>query len=155
MTTPFSKYPDGGRKLLGPVTGANCRRGYGLQFFRLTGVGSCAYCRADLTGSYNAWLTIALDHAVPASLGQELKIPEKWLDDFSNRVLACGACNTFDNRYDPSFQPRRPRNLEEFFVLRNRVFLDRKARILTCHKRERAFFMRHWQRSIAARRSID
>ena len=150
MTTPFSKYPGGGRTLLGPVTGANCRHGFALQFFQLTDIGSCAYCRTDLVGSYNAWLTIVLDHAVPESMGQALKIREDWLEDLSNRVLACGACNTFDNRYKPSFQPRRPTNLKEFFTLRDRVFLDRKTRILKCREHERAFFRTHWKRASTA-----
>jgi hypothetical protein len=150
ITTPFAKYPGDGTRLLGPVTGANCRRGYGLQFFQLTGIGSCAYCGTNLAGSYNAWLTIVLDHAVPESVGQALKIREDWLEDLSNRVLACGACNTFDNRYEPSFRARRPTNLKEFFTLRNRVFLDRKTRILRCHEHERAFFRKHWQRASTA-----
>jgi hypothetical protein len=103
VTVPFSKYPHGGRHLLGPVKGGNCRRGYGLDFFRLTGIRACAYCGADLTSSYSAWLTMALDHAVPWRFGKELKVPEEWLDDFSNRLLACGACNGFANSTSPRF----------------------------------------------------
>jgi hypothetical protein len=61
--------------------------------------------------------------------------------------LACGACNTFDNRYQPPFQPGRPTTPKDFYDLRDRIFRDRKARILKCHKKERTFFNTDWQRS--------
>jgi hypothetical protein len=134
---PFESYPHQGMKLLGRVRGSNCRHGYGLEFMRLTGQTRCAYCGMNLVATYESWLTMALDHVVPNRSG--LSLPEEWVEDYSNRVLCCTACNTFDNRYQPKgFQ--RPSTLEEFFHLRDAVFVERRINILNKHKQERTFF---------------
>ena len=144
MKTPFETYPEKGRRLLGMRSSGNCRRGYGLQFTRLVGQTSCGYCDQDLVASYEVWLSMALDHVVPEGLARKLQLPKEWSQDYANAVLTCAACNGFDNRYEPSFEIESPTDLEQFFALRDRIFLERKERIRACHERERAFFEEHW-----------
>ena len=136
---PFESYPDQGRKLLGRVTGDNCRHGYGKKFMHLTGQTRCAYCGMDITATYENWLTMALDHVVPHSTCLAWELPEEWREDYSNRVLCCITCNTFGNRYAPkSFQC--PSTLEEFYDVRDAIFVERKRNILNSQMQERAFF---------------
>lgn len=146
MTEPFDSYPQGGRALQ-PRLGngsSGCRRGYGLDFMQRTGQTRCAYCGLDLVGSYENWLTMALDHVVPRSLCNRLDVDPSWRDDLTNLVLCCAACNTFGNRYrDP--EAARPETPEAFWDLRDWIFEDRKARILARHSDERDFFdQKHW-----------
>lgn len=142
---PFVTYPGGGRRLLGQPGGANTRREDGLDFARITGATACPYCGTDFRSDYRAWLTLVLDHAVPSSVCRDLSIPTEWANDYANRVLACGACNGFDNKYRPKFQVASPTTLDEFFALRDRVFADRVQRIQACHEQERAFYEQNWR----------
>lgn len=142
---PFTRYPGGGRSLLGSRSGANCRHDYGLTFARLTGVTTCAYCGVDFRGDYRTWLTVALDHAIPISVCRELDIPDSWAQDYANCVLACMACNSFDNRYRLTFKTEAPATLEEFFDLRDIVFKDRSLRIQKSHERELRFYEDNWR----------
>lgn len=137
---PFDEYPGGGRTLLGPVKGANCRHEYGLQFMRKTGQTRCAYCSADFARSYETWLTMALDHVVPVGVCTELGIPAEWQEDITNKVLACAACNSFRNRYKPPADVSCPKTQDDFFDLRDRIFAERRKAILERHDSERAFF---------------
>lgn len=52
-----------------------------------TGQTRCAYCDVDFTAGYETWLTMALDHVVPASVCTSLNVPEEWREDYSNSVL--------------------------------------------------------------------
>ncbi|MGA2263276.1 MAG: hypothetical protein ABSH28_17810 [Acidobacteriota bacterium] len=142
---PFLAYPGRGRRLLGQQAGANCRHDYGLTFARITGITNCSYCGVDLRSDYRAWLAVALDHAVPASVCRDLGIPVNWANDYANRVLACSACNSFDNRYRLTFVVGAPATLDEFFDLRDKVFQDRVGRIRACHDRERRFYEDNWR----------
>ena len=139
---PFDEYPGSGRGLIGRVSGATCRHGYGLQFMRRIGQTSCVYCGADFAGSYRTCLTMALDHVVPTSVCRELGIPDEWTDDCANKVLACAACNSFCNRYAPTDNPPKPIDLDAFLALRDRVFAKRKELIEASHQKEHAFFER-------------
>lgn len=144
---PFDKYPGGGRQLLGLEKGSNCRHEYGAAFMQLTGERVCAYCDTDLTKTYEACLSIVLDHVVPASVCVSSLIPTEWCEDFSNRVLACATCNGFCNRNKLPVKIVRPEVLESFFDLRDRIFDERKKLIAERHERERRFFEeRHWER---------
>lgn len=144
---PFGTYPGVGRELLGRARGTICRREYGLDFMRKTGQTKCAYCGADFAVSYTTWLTMALDHVVPSSLCIAMKILEDWREDCSNRVLSCGACNGFRNRYKPSFDVVQPLTLEGFYQLRDHIFAERKELIAASHESDRAFFeSRPWER---------
>ncbi len=138
--TPFDGYPGGGRTLLGRVSGTNCRRGYGLQLMRITGQTVCACCGGDFASTYETWLTMALDHVVPTSVCVAMRIPFEWREDASNRVLACGACNGFHNRYLSPVEASRPLTLDEFYDLRERIFAKRRELIAQSHISDRAFF---------------
>jgi hypothetical protein len=137
---PFDAYPGGGSKLLGRARGTVCRRGYGLDFMRKTSQTTCAYCAADFAASYTTWLTMALDHVVPASVCISMGVPEDWREDCSNKVLSCGACNGFRNRYKPMIDVVQPLTLEVFYELRDHIFAERKELIAASHMTDRAFF---------------
>jgi 5-methylcytosine-specific restriction endonuclease McrA len=137
---PFSQYPGQGRVLLGRRSGEACRHGYGLTLQTLTAISRCGYCGLDFTSSYQHWLLMQVDHAVPVKMGKRLRIPMNWLDDYANCVLACSACNTFDNQYDDFSVVAGPDSLNSFFDLRDRIFHARKPRILRCHQAEKEFF---------------
>jgi hypothetical protein len=139
---PFASYPGGGREPLGQWKGSNARREYGLAFMRLTGQRRCAYCDVDLASTYEGWLTLVLDHAIPVSVCKQAGMNWEWYWDFSNAVLACAACNGFCNRYQPSFTVSLPATREAFYDLRDRIFEERKARIAHRHAEERRFFQR-------------
>jgi hypothetical protein len=137
---PFTSYPQHGCALLGRTSKGNCRHGYGLKFIRLTKQSRCAYCGLDLLSEYENWLNMALDHVVPRNACLEWDLPEDWCEDYSNRVLCCAACNTFRNRYTPYQDFERPVTLEQFYDLRDAIFLQRKALIKQKHTEEREFF---------------
>jgi hypothetical protein len=138
---PFNTYPYGGRKLLGKLHGTTCRRGYGLDFMKKTGQHSCAYCGRDFSQSYENWLSMALDHVVPTSVCKGWGLDKTWTDDCVNKVLACAACNGFDNRYMPTVERVCPQSLDVFFDVRDRIFLERKELIRKSHEEELAFFL--------------
>lgn len=125
---------------MGRVSGTNCRRGYGLQFMRTTGQTVCAYCGGDFASSYDTWLTMALDHVVPISVCIAMTLPSEWREDASNRVLACGACNGFRNRYLSPEVTGGPLTLDDFYDLRDRIFVERRELIAESHIADRAFF---------------
>jgi len=136
---PFHKYPGSGRTLLGTRSTENCRHGYGLKLQQITRQGKCAYCGADLTDRYENWLTMAVDHVVPAAWAKRMSIPREWFDDYSNLVLSCAACNTFHNHYIPSDEGR-PLTLNRFFDLRDSVFIQRRDMIKMRHTEEHEFY---------------
>ncbi len=89
---------------------------------------------------------MALDHVVPKNVCKNFSLPEKWIEDCTNRVLACGACNGFDNQYKPPADTACPQSLEDFYSLRDRIFNDRKARITDRRNKEEAVFKdRPWE----------
>ncbi len=137
--TPFTSYPDHGRKLLGRISGGNCRHGYGFKFMKLTGQTRCAYCDLDLVAEYENWLTMALDHVVPKSACMAWNLAVEWTEDYSNLVLCCTACNTFGNRYTP-VDFSCPSTLEEFYILRDAIFIERRKNILRKQEEEHSFF---------------
>lgn len=143
----FSTYPQQGRALLARRAGGNCRKGYGLQLQKLTGQTDCAYCGLSLVSSYEQWLLMQVDHVVPFGTGKALGIPVEWLEDCSNLVLACAACNSFCNRDTIPVGIELPGSLEDFYALRDRMFRLRRQRILGAHQKERAFFEgRPWEK---------
>ena len=143
---PFIDYPFGGRRLIGSVSGSNCRHGYGREFMEKTGQTKCAYCGADFTADYETWLTMALDHVIPRSVCESFNLPPKWTEDCSNKVLACSSCSSFKNRYKPAKDVCAPKTLAGFYARRDKVFAERKAMIAQRHKEEKAFFKsRPWR----------
>ena len=143
---PFDEYKSG-REIGKRVSGANCRHEYGLEFMKVTGQRVCAYCGLDLTSSFEAWLTQCLDHVVPASVCKDLGIKPEWQDDNTNKVLACAACNGFNNRWKPDWKPEPIRTEQEFLDLRDRVFKERFWGVHERRERERAVFhQRKWEK---------
>ncbi len=146
MELPFDNYPGKGRELLGNSRGDNCRHGYGLRLQRLAGATTCVYCGVDLTDNYEHWLLMSVDHVVPTQAGKALGIPNEWLDDFSNTVLCCSGCNGFDNRFELPAPTQGPTTLEEFFGLRDEIFLIRTKRIREKYDAETRFYRtRPWE----------
>ncbi len=139
---PFERYPGEGRRQLGLRRGANARWEYGLQLRRKTGETTCAYCGLDLFSTYDRWLMLQVDHAVPTSVAKKLGVSFDLYEDLFNLVLACAACNGFDNRYgyvpDSAAEPEW--TAEAFVSLRDKVFSERFERIAARHIIERAFF---------------
>ena len=96
----------------------------------------CAYCGVCFANDYYYWLLISMDHVIPTKECERLRLRVAWHHSFSNIVLACSGCNTFDNRYRVLWQ--RPKTADvwtedEFTALRDRVFKvfeERSARIL-------------------------
>ena len=142
MMIPFDSYPGNGRVLLGIMRGSNSRHDYCSKFLRLTGQKSCAYCDKELTGTYEAWLSIVLDHVVPVSVCKALNVPVEWAWDYSNTVLACTACNGFCNRYKLESFPENDLSLDDFYNLRDDTFGKRKLLIAARHSKEQEFFTR-------------
>jgi hypothetical protein len=139
---PFARYPSGGSKLLGRLSGGNSRRGYGLKLVQKTGQTHCVYCGTNLVDTYEHWLTLSTDHVVPVSLCKAWGIQKDWQEDYTNRVICCIACNTFGNRYAPQniTPPATSLTEKEFYTLRDQVFLERKNLILKRRDEEKTFF---------------
>lgn len=138
--TVFELYPGKGRKSLGIVRGSNSRHEYCSKLIQLTGQKCCAYCGIDLVETYDAWLSMVLDHVVPVSVCKVLNIPVELAWDYSNTVLACAACNGFCNRYRPSVASIDPTNLNDFYNLRDQIFLERKAKIQERRENEKQYY---------------
>lgn len=134
---PFGDYPQGGRVLLGkPRWGdGTARRSYGVEALRLCGY-RCAYCGLDMS-TFDGWLQLSIDHVIPQQM-QTIGYPSEWVLDSINVVAACMACNGYFNR-DPVIGVV-PTTLEEFCDVRDRVFQQRKARILARRSDERDWF---------------
>jgi hypothetical protein len=139
---PFDDYPKGGTELLGLTKGSNCRHGYGLTFMQRTCQTKCAYCQVDLVQSFENWLQMALDHVIPKNVCRDLCIRDDWREDCINKVLACSACNSFDNRYRLGELPQCPSSLEDFCKLRDCIFEERCKRVAIRRQKEHEFFNR-------------
>ncbi len=139
-TPPFARYPSGGRVLLGRIGGANARREYGRRLHLLTGERCCAYCGLDLYARYETWLLLQVDHVVPVGVAKALGIPDVFVSDAINLVLACAGCNGFDNRYLAGVEPRTDWDLDAFLALREATFAARYERIAARRAIESAYF---------------
>ena len=140
-SSPFELYPDDGLSMLPKMPGGNARHGYGLKLQRLTNQTRCAYCGRSLVDDYFHWLLLSVDHVIPAAEGKRMGIPNDWVESYSNIVLCCLGCNGFGNRYQiPVGELPEIWTVATFCQLRNRVFSDRKARILIRMAAEIQFF---------------
>lgn len=139
---PFDAYPDKGRKMLGMAKGSTTRHDHFTKLRELTGQTSCAcaYCGMSLIDSYEHWFMITLDHVVPRKAGAAIGISSEWLNDYANIVLCCSACNDFANRYTLPENTKCPETCDEFFILRDKIFAERKQRICEKRRDERKFF---------------
>ena len=134
---PFHGYEGGGRRLLGRPAGGNAssRRGYGVPVFKQCGT-KCVYCGHG--GTYEAWLNLSVDHVVPRGDGKKLDYPVEWIEDITNLVTCCRACNEFLNGYRVTEPP--PATLDEFFDLRDRHFALKREWVIARHERERGWY---------------
>jgi hypothetical protein len=143
MPQPFDDYPLGGRGLLGKASLDNCRHGYGLKLMRITRQTKCGYCDQSLIDSYEHWLLMSVDHVLPHSICRSCGVPELWWHDFSNLLLCCSGCNGLENRYKKDFTNRScpaAWTLDDFYDLRDEIFLERAPKIRAARENEITFF---------------
>jgi hypothetical protein len=122
------------RKLNGaPAPGdGTARHGYGIPVFERCGY-ACAYCGLDMLASYEAWLQLSIDHVIPHQMIRR-DYSKEWIEDLANLVTCCRSCNEFGNRF--RFDDPAPASEPAFFDLRDRVFVQRRARLVLAHARE-------------------
>jgi 5-methylcytosine-specific restriction endonuclease McrA len=137
---PFNSYPHGGREPLKRRPGYNTRQADGPEFMRITGATRCAYCGLNFTASFENWLTMVLDHVIPKSVCEGMGIRKGWVWNYSNAVLACSACNGYCNRYRPTVNCSESMSLLEFYDLRDKIFVERRDKILAVREKEKRFF---------------
>lgn len=141
---PFPSYPSIADGLFETIwIGSNARRhGYGLRLMRLTHLHRCAYCGLDFLSSFEAWLTMQVDHVVPVSVCVKMKIDLKWCRSLANAVLACSTCNGLCNRFNAPPETVCPTSPEGFLSGRDAIFLQRQEHILKQRQKEEAEFIR-------------
>ena len=134
---PFDRYERGGRTLLGrPRQGdVTARHGYGPPVFEQCGY-KCVYCGLDMVATFGNWLQVSIDHVIPRQMARAPhNYPMDWVEDITNLVTCCRACNDFGNHYTVSGP--KPATEADFFEMRDRVFLERRANILVAREKER------------------
>jgi 5-methylcytosine-specific restriction endonuclease McrA len=138
---PFERYRGSGRTLLGrpPVGDGTCRHGYGPPVFAECGT-ACVYCDRGMGESYESWLHLSVDHVIPSGTVKQLGWPREWVEDIANLVTCCRACNELLNGYRVADTP--PATVNEFFALRDRHFIAKRARAGERHVRERDAYER-------------
>jgi hypothetical protein len=142
----FERYPEKGKKFLGQTQGATARHDYGPQVAAYSGW-ACAYCGRELLSSYEAWLDLQIDHVIPYYLIKR-GLNKKWVLDIANCVVCCSACNGFLNAYKVN-EEDNPLTEEDFFELRNNVFVEKKKRAQERHEEER----KYWQMTLSSKKS--
>ena len=138
----FDNYPELENSLLSRWTGeANARHGYSLELQKLSGQDSCAYCGTNLVDTFEHWLLLSSGHVIPSSVCKQWGIPYEWQESLSNLVICCSACNGFDNRYSPTWKENPDDwTVGRFKSLRERVFVERRERILKRREEEVRFY---------------
>jgi len=134
---PFERYEHGGLRPLEIPSGRDgtARHGYGPRVFAACGY-RCAYCGFDMAATYEAWLNLSVDHVVPAHL-VKLGWRREWVLDLFNLVTCCRACNEFLNGYRV-VDVAPPAAVEDFVIIRDRVFREKFAHAGHRHVAERA-----------------
>lgn len=137
---PFTNYRGGGRRRLGkPRQGnATARSGYGPPVFEQCGY-ECVYCGLDMRATFESWLQLSVDHVVPAQMARR-GYPADLVEDVTNLVTCCRACNDFGNRFTVQDPP--PTSDDAFYDIRDRVFRERKAAIRAKREQERSIYQR-------------
>lgn len=80
---------------------------------------------------------VSVDHVVPQQM-VGVGYPADWVFDEANVVACCRPCNDLFNR-DPVIG-EMPLTTEAFFDLRDRIFSERRARIVERREAERLWF---------------
>ena len=83
---------------------------------------------------------MALDHVIPANVCRAMDLPREWSDSHSNRVLCCSACNGFRNRWKPEAPPICPKTEDDFFKMRDDMFIARRSDVRQSHIDELKYF---------------
>jgi len=137
---PFERYQKGGQEPLGlpPSGDGTCRHGYGPPVFAQCG-DTCAYCGRALLDSYDAWLSVSVDHVVPRSVSW-YSARLQWVEDIFNLVTCCRACNEFLNQY--LCAEAEPTTVAAFVDIRNRVFVGKQEHARQRHADERDWYGR-------------
>ena len=129
--------------LLGRPSGGDgtARGGYGRPIFKRDGF-RCRYCGFDLGGTYRGWLQLSVDHVVPAQTKtrQQDPFPAEYVDDAANLVTCCRSCNDLGNRW--TVNDRAPTSELAFLDVRDRVFLQRRARLALRQREAEAQYRR-------------
>jgi hypothetical protein len=135
---PFTRYDGGGRLRLGkPRQGdLTARHGYGPPVFEQCGY-ACSYCGLDMSASFEAWLQLSVDHVIPRQMKGH-GYPSDLVEDITNLVTCCRACNDFGNRF--TVIGPVPISEVSFYDLRDRVFQERKEMIISKREQERAIY---------------
>lgn len=135
---PFDAYREGWRELLGaPRWGdGSSRRGYGVDVFSECGY-VCVYCGLDMDTTYEGWLQLSVDHVMPSHLANK-GYPAAWIEDITNMVTCCGACNEFLNGHRMNDDP--PADQGSFLALRDRHFAEKRDTVRRRHADERAWY---------------
>lgn len=102
---------------------------------------TCVYCGRELGEPYIAWLDISVDHVISSEAAKKLGYPREWIDDVTNLVTCCLACNGFLSRYP--VPDSVPTTREEFFDLRDRHFREKRRWVLRRHEQEQEAY-RAW-----------
>ena len=97
------------------------------------------YCGLDMAASFENWLQLSVDHVIPRQM-VNVGYPSELVEDITNLVTCCRACNDFGNRY-VVVEPV-PATEADFFDVRDRVFLERRGRVLERREAERQIFAR-------------
>ena len=139
---PFGRYEHGGRQRLGrPRQGdVTARHGYGPPVFEQCGY-ACVYCGLDMRSTFEGWLQLSVDHVIPRQM-KNLGYPADLVEDITNIVTCCRACNDFGNRYTVSTPAPAEGDIEAFYAIRDQVFRDRKAMLLAKREQERTVYAR-------------
>ena len=146
---PFDAYQDAGRKAGVRLKGEVTRREDAPRLIKYSNSHHCGYCGLCLTDSFERWRLITIDHVVPKALCEQLKLDPEWIDDFCNCVLACSACNGYQQKRDELLDLARgnsSKTWDNFLILRNKFFENRKRWILEKRRDEMEFFVsRPWE----------
>jgi hypothetical protein len=124
----------------------------------------CAYCGLHLLEPYEHWLLLTVDHVIPKRLIQRngrwgrlrnRKQIANWIEDATNCVICCSACNHFTSRIEISENilgnpPRNDSNGEwnRFLQMRNELFTQKREHAIKQHRAERIFWNESWRRPI-------
>ena len=137
---PFTRYRHGGRTPLGrPKQGdMTARHGYGPPVFAECGY-ACVYCGLDMGATFEAWLQLSVDHVIPRQMADR-GWPRALVEDITNLVTCCRACNDLGNRFVAMGDA--PADEASFYDTRDRVFAERSATIRRRRSEERAIFER-------------
>lgn len=128
----------------------HAENGYATGSLYAYRVARCAYCSRRFDVSYRAFLDLSVDHVVPVSVMSETpdvapKKPKPWPYDKQvrswllhqcNTVPCCRACNEFLNGFTVGNEAM-PKTPEQFALLRDKVFQDKRRGALSAHAQER------------------